>query len=289
MGSPALDPKATEQSLNSAPEMPRRKRAGSRPPEVPPPAIVVDGDVSPTKLDSLIEFALDQRSEQDELEFKLKLDLSKKGSRKEKLELVADVTAMAAGLGGYIVVGLGEDQVQSGRELKIEGLLPEYQRHFDISNLRQLVEEYTDVRIDIRVGLVNSERQPGKRFGLICVMSASEFPIVMSKDGVYRQASRESFAFKDGDILVRRSGSTVRARQADVRQIVSRVRRVERARWVEELSETGIDKLVETLSELVRTGQRPRPKKLPSAKLILGPEEDFETRLLDMLSDSGHE
>jgi hypothetical protein len=199
---------------------------------------------------------------------------------------------MAAGLGGYIVIGIGEVQVESGRELNIQGFAAEQQRQFDISNIRQLVEQYADVRIDLKAALVAGEVHSKRRFGLVCVMPASEFPIVVARDGAYREGRKERFAFKDGDILVRRNASTVRARQSDIRHIVSRIRRSERTQWVEELSGTGVAEILQTLSEIhegMRAGTRPgrpRRERLPSPRLILGAEEEFERKFLDLLSES---
>ena len=211
-------------------------------------------------------------------------------------ELVEDIAAMAAGSGGYIVIGLQEHKTSSVHALEPVGFPAKYHQHFDVSNVRQLVERYVSVRIDLTIALLASGMYTaGERFGLICVMPASEFPVLMRGDGAYAaENKRQCFAFRDGDILVRRGGSTVRATQADVRQIVSRIRAVERTRWVEELAEVGLDELIDAVSEMRRIAKtkgtvRQTKRELPSTKLILGPESGFEERFLNMLSESGDE
>ncbi len=144
-----------------------------------PPIVVVDGEVSTQKLDALFGFG----HEQNELDFKATLDLGKTGSQKEKLELVADIAAMAAGRGGYIAGGIREAVDHKGRRFEKVGLPAAHQKHFDISNLRQLIESYVDVRIDLRVNVVSSGTGGRGRFGLVCVMPAGQATAIMDQSG----------------------------------------------------------------------------------------------------------
>src|SRR5437764_1448405 len=138
-----------------------------------PPAIVIDGDVSPQRLEALIDFCLEQNSERDELEVKRNLSLQG-GRTKEKLELVADIVAMAGGIGGYIVIGVEEIVDSSGRRMSLRGFEPSEQTAFDVSTLRQVVEHWVEVRIDLRLAIVRSVRHNGCTYGLICVMPCPE-------------------------------------------------------------------------------------------------------------------
>ena len=254
------------------------------------PIVVVDGDVSTQKLDALVEFG----HEQDELDFKTTLDLRNRGSKKEKLELVADIAAMAADRGGYIVAGIQEISDDKGRRIAKVGFPSAHQKPFDISNLRQLIEQYVDVRIDLRVNVVTSSKGGREKFGLICIMPATEFPIVMAKDGAYGDPSAIQFAFKEGDILVRRNASTMRANQADIREIMARIGRRERERWVAEVSETGIPQVFDVLRQLAEaiTGQKKgakRRRRGVSKQLLLGSEAAFQKRFLNMLQEQDDE
>lgn len=271
-------------------EMTSSRRRRKAPPPPKGPGIVVDGDVSAQRVDALVNFG----HEEDELDFKKELDFTNAGPKKGKLGFVADIAALAASNGGYILAGVEEVTGSGGHSFHVRGMTSTHQAPFDVSNIRQMVEEYVSVAVDLRVAIVESIAHVGKKLGVICVMPANEFPIVMTKDGVYKQLGEHKFVFKEGDVLVRRNASTVRANQADVRNIVSRIRRVERQSWAEELAESGIAEILESLRQfqgLVRAATRPgRRKEIePRRQLLLGPDDAFRKKFLDALEESANE
>jgi hypothetical protein len=139
---------------------------------------------------------------------------------KAKLELVRDLVAIANTGGGRIVVGHDEVNEVGITEDVVEAL--------DSSRVAEWLANFAS---PVPLHLSHDARPlTGGRFLLTLTISAAEFPIVISKRGLWKGADskRDRPVFEPGDIFVRHSTRTERANYEDIRSWVLKAREAER-------------------------------------------------------------
>ncbi len=207
--------------------------------------VVLDGDLSEGKLLSLIRL----EREEESLDYKRGYDLAGKRVTKDKLEMVADVVAMANTSGGYIVLGVDEDRSGTAAAYRPSGILQDHLEALDPEKLGSQVNAYLGVPVNFKLQRHYLDDYEGKCFALIYVEESPHSPIIMIKDGQYEKDGRTTPVFRAGDVIIRRGTSTQRVDQNDMRALVSKMRRRERERWTEEI--LGVRGLTERLDRLI--------------------------------------
>ncbi len=244
-----------------------------------PRTVNVDGDMSSEKLDELLAWG----SEENELDYKDHCDLS---SNHDKVELIRDIVAMANTQGGYIVIGVSEDRAGAPR-FSPDGCDPSLLRGFDASTVRSVLENYVDEALDLQLTTVCSVTHPGVVFGLIFVPPSNRTPLVLSKNAQYHDpVKNKSYdIFREGDVVVRRNTSSIRANQSDWRRFVSDIRRRERNAWAEDvLSISSLTAKVELLLSQLQSGSvQPSPGE-PDETAYLLTDEQFAGRFTKVLA-----
>lgn len=207
--------------------------------------VVLDGDLSPARLVSLIGLG----REEEALDYKRSYDLRGKGFTKDKVEVARDVVAMANTSGGYIVLGVDEDRSGTTATYQPTGIPPDHLEALDIDNLKPQIESYLNVPVAVQLQRHHLDEHGGRCFALIYVQEASQGPVIMEKQGQYEENGRNVTVFRSGDVLIRSGGASRRADQNAMREQVSKMRRRERERWTEEI--LGVRQLTDRLDRLI--------------------------------------
>jgi len=95
--------------------------------------------------------------------------------KKACCEIVKDILAMANTLGGYIIIGVSEQE----NGFSWEGLSPEQAKSFETSRLNRFVQNYADPPINTLLKKVDHD---GKIFAIIEVPRFSDTPHICQKD-----------------------------------------------------------------------------------------------------------
>jgi len=240
--------------------------------------IIIDGDISEKKF----ELLLNNNCEEDVLDYKKELDLSRNAEMKYKLELVKDISAMANSEGGYIVIGVEEDKTSTKKRFNPIGYNQNQRENFDESNIQQLLNNYIDEKIKFNVGTITSKKFRNKQFGMICIFPSDKSPIIFSKNGECKDSETKEIKilFKEGEIFVRRGTSTIRANQNDMRNIISKIRQREKENWTEDILHIkDLTNGLKTLLKLLSLGPDNISKiveKIESGEIIIAPMEKEE-------------
>lgn len=143
--------------------------------------VVLDGDLSETKLTSLIRI----RRKEEALDYKRSYNLSSKVT-KDRVEMVRDVVTMANTSDGYIILGVNENRSGSTLTFEPVGISEDHLKGLDIDKLKPQIERYLNVSVPIKLQIHRLDEHGGQCFALIYVEESPESPIVMEKDGQSR-------------------------------------------------------------------------------------------------------
>ncbi len=164
--------------------------------------------------------------EHEQLDHKRRLDL---GDRRDVVELVKDIAAMMA-RGGDILIGTDDDDGVISGDMD-EALA----RKFDEAKVRDQIARYLDPNFRIRVGVHRFSE------GWVVALNVEPSPdgiAVVRADGAYQiergGVMKASTVLRPGDVFVRRGSKSERWNQADVRDLIVRIREREQARLLEE-------------------------------------------------------
>jgi hypothetical protein len=206
--------------------------------------VVLDGNLSKARLLALIALG----REEEALDYKTSYDLSGKIT-KDRVEMVADVVAMANTSGGYIVLGVTENRSGGTVAYDPVGIPKEHLKSLDIDRLKPQIERYVSVSLPVRLQVHRLDDYGGQCFALIYVEESPEAPIIMEKQGQYHGEKNKSVeVFRAGDILARVGASTRRVDQNAMREQISKIRRRERDTWTEEI--LGVRELTTEMRQL---------------------------------------
>lgn len=139
---------------------------------------------------------------------------------KAKLELVRDLVAIANTGGGRIVVG--HDEVNE------VGVTQDVVEALDSSKVAEWMANFAS---PLPVHLSHDARAlAGGKFLVTLTISASEFPIVISRRGLWKGADskRDRPVFEPGEVFVRHSTRTEKANYEDIRRWILKAREAER-------------------------------------------------------------
>ena len=159
------------------------------------------------------------------LDYKVDFDFK---SHKAKLELVKDILALANTGGGSIV--FGHDEV------KKVGITKETVQALDSAKVAEWVRNYSSpapIHLSHKIQKLSKDK-----FILTLTVTASAFPLIISKQGFWKGANRKSDrpVFEVGDAWVRRSTRTERANYEDFRQWIIKSREAERSSILDRLT-----------------------------------------------------
>jgi hypothetical protein len=163
------------------------------------------------------------------LERKTTLDLAIGAS---KVKFVAEIVAMANADGGVVRIGVTDD----GEEV---GVAPDVARRLDPAAIANLLDSFT-APDHVEVTVSTTTASAGQIVDLL-VEQFADPPLVMCKDGNYDDDGQQRFAFRKGDVLVRRGTRAQRATRGDyslwTRQACDNARQtlLERVAFVAEL------------------------------------------------------
>lgn len=124
---------------------------------------------------SQLKEVLLQGHESKDLDYKGPCKWDEKESKKACCEIVKDILAMANTLGGYIVIGVSE---QDGRFVW-EGLTREQGESFETTRINRFLQNYADPPINT---LLNKVEHDGRLFAFIEIPRFSDTPHICQKD-----------------------------------------------------------------------------------------------------------
>ena len=146
------------------------------------PQIILDGDLSPERLDAYLV----RDREEDELDFKLNLGIVEARTSREKLSMVKDAIALANTLGGYLIYGVSENEMETPR-FSLVGLTDSDRIFFDPTDIKSLLERYIRRRVQVSCAVVESKVTPGRYYGAIYVERfGGGFAIPIEAEGQYQ-------------------------------------------------------------------------------------------------------
>ncbi len=190
-------------------------------------AVVVEPIVSDEKLRE----CLAEQHEQSCLDYKKRLDFQ---TTLETLKFALDVAALSSEPhGGYVVVGADGQGNPVG---DLEGI---DLSQFDESRLRSRVAKYISGPFEIRVGLHQVDEHP---LVLIFVGPSPTGWSIMALDGEYKdeKTGKSNFAFRRGDVYVRRGTSNERWNHDDKTRLIEQLISRERERWRREFRDEAV-------------------------------------------------
>jgi predicted HTH transcriptional regulator len=225
--------------------------------------IVVEPQLTEQKVAELVT----RKRESAKLDYKQEWDPQR---RRDVIELIKDLVAMANTAGGYVVIGLGD----AGEEVGLQDAQVEI---LDEATLRAQTQSHLGVALELFLDKTIS--YGGKRYAIVTVLRSSRSPIVFAKDGQYPDpagANRTVAAFRQGDVFVRHGSASERWNQDDVRTIYGRVVDREKERWLAEVVPD-----VRRLIEAAMGGRAPVVR--TPEELLRGDAETFERELREIL------
>lgn len=182
--------------------------------------VIVEPQLTPLKIAELVQ----RRTESAKLDYKREYDPS---DAKNRIMLVKHVLAMANTAGGYVVFGVDDDGTLIGLDTTVAGRLDE-------ATIRAQVAGYSSVPINLFVD--NRVMYEETRLVVVTVLPLMDRIAVVNADGQYHEGSRQSFAFRKGDVLVRHGSASERWNQADADYLFRRAALAQKEQWLQEFS-----------------------------------------------------
>ncbi|MFC1485518.1 ATP-binding protein, partial [Candidatus Latescibacterota bacterium] len=232
---------------------------------------VVDGDVS----DEKIKFLIKLDYEEDKLEYKKGYDFDHDIRNKIKVDLVCDIVSMANTFGGYIIIGLKENDDNTH---SIEGVNIKCIRNLSEENIQAWFKKYIDSTISIKVKTVKIIETVSKEKKVIAIyIPPNKIPLPFRKSGQYGIPQQTDFVdkFREGDIFIRNGSRSERANYENINRIIEAIRLDEREKSFSTASK--FSDLVMRLDEIISLlgGNTTIRSKID---LLEGSEEDIEER-----------
>lgn len=195
--------------------------------------------------------------EAEDLDYKLWIDIN---SKKSMLGLCIDIMAMANTQGGYIVIGVNDN-------FEPQGLPSDF--HIDQAQIQQIISNYMKPVAEITYAEKNLKIDDSrKKFAFIYVNPSKDI-VVACKDGHYNvKPNKTTYAFRSGDIFVRKGTSSQRADSDSIRLLIEkRIKKESPAPRSTKISE---QEIIELQLEQKHNLQR------PDYKQFIGREEYVE-------------
>jgi hypothetical protein len=167
--------------------------------------------------DDDVRYLLKFKGERPKLDYKSAYDDSEK---RDAVEIVKDIVAMANTEGGFIVLGAENNGA-------IRGLSDDQAVAVDDAKIVSRLQNYLGTTLDIHV---SHHTLDAKKIAVVAVSRAIRVPLIFLKDGQYGHPSRE--VFRVGDVFVRHSSKSERWNQEDVLRLTQRVVERERNIWL---------------------------------------------------------
>lgn len=163
--------------------------------------------------DSALEFAINYKEEDIQLDYKLTLDIK---SEKGWLELTKDISAFANTLGGYLVFGVKNETKQAeGIEEELGKVLS------DANNIQQKINRFLDPDINnIRSKLYEFD---GNNIVIVYIPQSATETHIISKDGSFTfESGKSKILLQKGTFYVRKSAGNHLGDARDLSQIIDR-------------------------------------------------------------------
>lgn len=237
--------------------------------------VIVDGDVSAERFLQLIKL-----SEEERLDFKGNPDLSQPSlKQKFKVDLVADLVAMANTDGGYLLFGYDD------KTKKVVGVNEECLKLLQQHTIQDAVGSFVDANIRLTVRAHKLPEHDNKDVVIVCVLP-SAIPVPFAKNGQYTDDDgRSTHKFREGEVFVRHGSKSERANHANWRDFVEKIRADERKKkspyeGIGSEFLLRLDALIATLG-----GQPPTSTRF---NLLEGSESEVFENVLAQLDPSGN-
>ena len=166
--------------------------------------------------DYVLDFLIGRKKECPNLDFKLKIDISKNSNFPE---LAKDIFAICNYGGGWILIGW-EERISS--QYFPVGLPDDY--HVDGAILQEKFNSYSNIEIEIiYTEFERAIEKERKRFAAIYIPSSYDIlkPI---KEGKYKKGEKEKIVFKKDDIFYRRGSQSIHPSSYEMELIHKRIK-----------------------------------------------------------------
>ncbi len=212
--------------------------------------VLVEDDLSQSKVLYLVKL----NREEERLDYKDGYEVSKTALyNKNKVDLVCDIIAMANTEGGYILIGVSEKNnafnITGVNEPLIEKITPE--------SLNTLLNNYVNHPPLTKVGVFEIE---GKKILAILILKSKNL-LPFANDGQYQTENdkKSQTTFYNGEIFVRHSAKSEKAKYPDILRFVEEIREDERSKLA--LTAKGLNNIAGKLDIIIQTlgGQTSNP------------------------------
>jgi hypothetical protein len=229
--------------------------------------VIVDGDVSDKRVGALVKL----QREEEALDYKEALDLGSNVSKKRaRIDLVCDIVSMANTRGGYILVGVKENEAG---DFSVGGVGQDCIALLGQETVQNWLGNYVDATVGVITRAAKYERQD---IVAICVLG-NRVPIPFRQHGQYRTRDGSNHTkFCAGDLFVRHGAKSEKANYEDWLRIADRIRHDERANIN---PEAGITSRLDTIIQLL--GGAPPTTRV--VDLSAGSEEDVEDQVFQLV------
>ena len=171
--------------------------------------------------DHMMDYLLSQSKESSYFDFKATLDISKNST--DFLKIIKDVYAFANAGGGFLVLGVHENNSSNNKQGFSKVGLP-VNFKIDQASLQEKINAHLDTPLEI--GYNEFKRNVDGEEKLFALIYIPPSPKILSprKDGIYKIGKKKINAFSKKTIYTRRGTQSIEASEYEIKQIKNRIK-----------------------------------------------------------------